>query len=123
MDFSPTGTRLQEADHLDRWQAALPEPFNFLNQILHEVIDDVLLTASVQEAVKKEADSKPVPDDESGAAGGGIISGDKAASKASRFLVVDAGSGAIGLKAGTHVCHQGFMNVPCTKGVTPHGMI
>ena len=47
---------------------------------------------------------------------------DEAESKATRFLVVDAGSGKIGLKAGTHVCHQGFVNVPCTKGVTPHEM-
>ena len=38
-----------DADQLDRWQAPLPEPFNFLNGLLNEVIDDVLLTASITE--------------------------------------------------------------------------
>ena len=55
-----------DADALDRWQACLPEPFNFLNEILNEVIDDVLLTAHVTEAAAKAADSRPVPDSEDG---------------------------------------------------------
>ena len=53
---------------LDRWQAPLPEPFNFLNELLHGIIDDVLLTASVTEAAAKAADQKPVPDEEGAAA-------------------------------------------------------
>ena len=50
------------------WQAALPEPFSFINEILQETIDDVLLAATVKEAASALESAKPVPDDESGAA-------------------------------------------------------
>ena len=51
----------------DRWQAALPEPFNFLNQILQETLDDVLLEITLKEEVARIENMKPKPDDESGA--------------------------------------------------------
>ena len=51
----------------DRWQAALPEPFNFLNQILQETLDDVLLELTLKEEVARIENIKPKPDDESGA--------------------------------------------------------
>ena len=48
--------------HADRWQAQLPEPFNFLSSVLEEVIDDVLLTAHINEQLAKAADTKAIPD-------------------------------------------------------------
>ena len=59
---------LPEHTDPDRWQAALPEPFSFINEILQETIDDVLLAATVKEAASALESAKPVPDDESGAA-------------------------------------------------------
>ena len=51
----------------DRWQAVLPEPFNFLNQILQETLDDVLLELTLKEEVARIENIKPKADDESGA--------------------------------------------------------
>jgi hypothetical protein len=55
-----------DTDQLDRWQAVLPEPFAFLDSLLHEIIDDVLLTATITEHAN--ADTKPKPDSEEDAA-------------------------------------------------------
>ena len=50
----------------DRWQAALPEPFSFLNEILHETIDDVMLRLHIKEEIAQLEDAKAVPDSEEG---------------------------------------------------------
>lgn len=50
----------------DRWAAALPQPFRLIDELLREVIDDMLLVASIGEATQREENVKPLPDSEKG---------------------------------------------------------
>ena len=52
----------------DRWQAALPEPFKMLDEILQDIIDDVLVQAHVREHAARLEHATPLADDEEGAA-------------------------------------------------------
>ena len=50
----------------DRWQAPLPQPFRMLDELLHEIIDDVLLIKDTE--ASQQVEVKQVPDNEAGTA-------------------------------------------------------